>query len=112
MIIKAISLHQPWAQYIADGRKTIETRDWYTAYRGDLLICSARKPALKGFLCGFGLAVVELYDCRLMRYSDEAGACCPWRKGAFSWLLSNTRPVRPPFSVRGRQGLFDVEIDL
>ena len=26
--MKAITLHQPWASLIADGRKTIETRSW------------------------------------------------------------------------------------
>ena len=26
--MKALTLHQPWASLIADGRKTIETRSW------------------------------------------------------------------------------------
>lgn len=26
--MKAISLHQPWASFVADGSKTIETRSW------------------------------------------------------------------------------------
>lgn len=42
--MKAISLHQPWASLMAIGAKTIETRSWGTSYRGDLAICSTRKP--------------------------------------------------------------------
>ena len=30
--------------------------------------------------------------------------------GRFAWKLSNCRPIREPFPVRGRQGLFEVEL--
>lgn len=36
--MKALTLHQPWAQFVALGVKTIETRSWSTDYRGRLLI--------------------------------------------------------------------------
>jgi activating signal cointegrator 1 len=42
-IIKAISLHQPWATLITMGLKKYETRSWATSYRGPLLICAAKK---------------------------------------------------------------------
>ncbi len=38
--MKALSIKQPWAHYIASGQKTIETRTWETKYRGPLLICA------------------------------------------------------------------------
>lgn len=38
MIIKAVSLYQPWARLVAQGVKTIETRSWSTEYRGKLAI--------------------------------------------------------------------------
>lgn len=41
--IKAISLWEPWASLIATGAKTVETRSWHTKYRGELLICAAKK---------------------------------------------------------------------
>ncbi len=41
MVIKALSLWEPWASLMRCGAKTIETRSWYTAYRGPLLICAA-----------------------------------------------------------------------
>ncbi|MDZ8263691.1 ASCH domain-containing protein [Nostoc sp. ChiQUE01b] len=45
-IIKAISLHQPWATLIPMGLKKYETRSWSTSYRGPLLICAAKKSSI------------------------------------------------------------------
>jgi len=36
--MKAITLHQPWATYMAVGLKMIETRSWPTTHRGWLAI--------------------------------------------------------------------------
>lgn len=111
MKIKALSLHQPWATYIADGKKTIETRTWCTDYRGDMLICSTKKPALKSFPCGMALAIVELRGCRRMLKRDEKAAMCPYAPGRWSWIIGNIRRIDTPFSVKGQQGLFELEID-
>lgn len=40
--MKALSLWQPWATYIAIGAKTIETRSWGTPFRGELAIHAAK----------------------------------------------------------------------
>lgn len=53
--MKAISLWQPWASLMASGAKKIETRSWPTKYRGQLVICSAKKiipEGIKGSLAG------------------------------------------------------------
>lgn len=43
--MKALTLHEPWASLIAYGWKEVETRGWYTSYRGPLAIHAAlRKP--------------------------------------------------------------------
>jgi hypothetical protein len=43
--VKALTLHEPFASLIAYGWKEVETRDWYTTYRGPLAIHAAlRKP--------------------------------------------------------------------
>jgi len=43
--MKALTLHEPFASLIAYGWKEVETRDWYTSYRGPLAIHAAvRKP--------------------------------------------------------------------
>ena len=36
--MKFLTIRQPWAQLIAVGAKTIETRSWSTSYRGPLAI--------------------------------------------------------------------------
>lgn len=110
MKIKAISLHQPWASMIAQGVKTIETRLWYTPYRGELLIVSTKKPEIEGLLCGFALCVVKIIDCRPMLVSDECNARCVWERRLYSWVLDDIRKIKP-FRVRGYQGIYEVEIE-
>lgn len=41
--MKCLTLHQPWATLVAIGAKKIETRSWYTQYRGPLAIAAAKK---------------------------------------------------------------------
>jgi hypothetical protein len=40
-VIKALTLKQPWAEFVRRGDKRIETRGWRTAYRGPLAIHAA-----------------------------------------------------------------------
>lgn len=39
--MRGLTLHQPWATAVAFGLKTIETRSWGVAYRGELAIHAA-----------------------------------------------------------------------
>lgn len=45
--MKAISLWQPWATFIASGAKKIETRSWATSYRGPIAIHAAKRKIMK-----------------------------------------------------------------
>ncbi|MDP9350376.1 MAG: ASCH domain-containing protein [Chloroflexota bacterium] len=40
--MKALTLHQPWATLVAIGAKRVETRSWYTPYRGELAIHASK----------------------------------------------------------------------
>jgi hypothetical protein len=40
--MKALTLTQPWASLMELGEKEIETRSWYTGYRGPLVIHAAK----------------------------------------------------------------------
>lgn len=40
--MRALSVMQPWASLIAHGHKKIESRSWYTAFRGELAIHAAK----------------------------------------------------------------------
>jgi hypothetical protein len=81
--MKALSLTQPWASLVALEAKRVETRSWYTAYRGPLVIHAAKgfprdckelassppfQRGLKGATqeslpLGAGLCLVELVAC-------------------------------------------------
>jgi hypothetical protein len=80
--MKALTIHQPYAELIARGDKRVENRVWRTHHRGDLAIHAGLKyvrdedlpPFLRGYAalgggeddnCDFGaiIAVVEVIDC-------------------------------------------------
>ena len=107
-VLKALSLKQPWANMIATGEKTIETRRWPTDYRGLLLIVSSKTPDIPPAGCAVALAT--LVECRPMTRSDERSARCRVYPGAFAWVLRDIRRLKA-FSVRGRLGLYDVIVD-
>jgi hypothetical protein len=55
------------------------------------------------------LAIVRLIDCRPMTKEDEKAACLRFYPRANSWVLADVRRIKP-FPVRGRVGLFDVQL--
>ena len=57
-----MSLHQPYAQLIAEGAKRIETRSWNTSYRGPLAI-----HASKGLPPGGVDALIDLCETKPFR---------------------------------------------
>jgi hypothetical protein len=127
MECRGLSMYQPWAWFVALGIKTIETRFWYTSYRGPILICSGlfydhswqqicsrpiepdccRSRDLKR---GEALCVVNLVDCRPMEKRDERASMIHFEPSAqrFSWVLDEKIIRVAPFAVRGRQRLFKV----
>lgn len=44
-----------------------------------------------------------------MTKADEKAACCEVYSGAWSWVLENIRLVKP-FPVKGRLGLYEVDL--
>ena len=106
--MKAISIRQPWANLIAQGDKTIETRTWATDYRGEILIVSSRDPDIPP--AGYALAVATLVDCRPMSVLDEPAARCRKYPKAVAWVLENVRPFKRPFPVQGQLKVFEVDV--
>lgn len=136
MKIKAISIWQPWASLIAVGAKKYETRSWHPHYRGLLLICSSiRKTALinlardypevlrvvsrkmmrpSDFPLGMAVAIADLVTTiqthRITPIGvDDEFTLGDFSPGRYAWKLENVRAI-DPFPVKGRQGLFDVEL--
>ena len=115
----ALSLWQPWASAIALGLKKIETRSWYTPYRGPLLIHAAKTrqggsaPARWGAV-PYGALVarcilVDVVRAENAHVSEAEGQWGDFEPGRWAWLLRDVVPLSPPIPWRGRQGLFDVD---
>ena len=118
--MKAISIKQPWALFVAEGPKSIETRKWQTSYRGNLLIVASRTPDWASMesltrpiplILGGAICVANLVDCKPMTKADEEAAMCSVYPGAYSWVLEDIRTITP-FAVKGQLRLFDVPYDL
>ncbi|UPK31846.1 ASCH domain-containing protein [Bradyrhizobium sp. 186] len=124
---KALSIMQPWAWLIVNGRKDIENRDWTTRYRGPVAIHAGKKgdkgpwhdlvngihPVTgerlgwsidisgarpPGADCGGIVGVAEIVDC-----VDSSGS--PWFVGRYGFVIRNARPV-PFIPVKGALGFF------
>lgn len=106
--MKALSVKEPFAELIASGKKTIETRTWNTNYRGKLLIVASLVPKTKN--SGKAIAVTEIIDCRPMNDMDIDSACCRPYQNAKSWVLKNTRRIKP-FRVKGQLNIYNVTIN-
>lgn len=128
--MKAISLFEPYATAMALGLKENETRSWPTSHRGDLVICATKRAMdpwmrelcqrvgipLNAVAHGCAVCVVELYA---VDRSDGFKARNPIEKalgdytgGRFIWRTRNLRRLAKPVPVRGKQGLFELQIDL
>ena len=102
--MKALTIKQPYAQLILEGRKKTEWRVWSTTYRGPLAIhaglgvdreeCERVGYDAKTLPRGAVLCTVEMYDCKEL--SD----------GWFAWKLRKVKKIRP-VPMRGRLGLWD-----
>lgn len=132
--MRAITLYQPWASLIADGRKTFETRTWTTTYRGPIAIhAGSMVVAEYAVECGYkpeGLprgaivAVARLAGVitteQAQRTFDDTMPFARAREefchgdyslGRYAWELADVRPV-PALWIPGRQGLWDVPPDV
>lgn len=107
MQVRALTVRQPWANLIAEGKKTLEIRTWKTKYVGALLICSSKTPKIEP--CGMAVAVAWLSGVKEFLPEDAGKAHIAYEKGMNAWMLSDIRKILNPFPVHGKLGLFHVE---
>jgi len=104
--MKALTVRQPWASLIADGRKTIEVRSWPTKYRGPLLITASARSNPDNLPTGCTICLVDLIDCRHPETNaDAAAAQCDLGEEDWCWLLANPRPV-PNLPIKGKLSIW------
>jgi predicted transcriptional regulator len=117
--MKALSLKQPFAELILQGRKKIELRKWNTKFRGEFFIHASKssdKKAMKEFgfselPCGCIVGKARLVDVK--KYANEEEhkkdnslhlASSDW--GSYGFVLEN--PIRvKEISINGKLGFWD-----
>ena len=103
--MKTITIQQPWAQLICDGKKKTEYRTWSTNHRGKLAIHAGqvidkeecRRVGLDpdSLPRGCVICIVEMYGCKKTVGTPDS----------FGWQLRNVRKIRP-VRARGKLGLW------
>jgi hypothetical protein len=110
-MIKILSVHQPYANYILNGEKTLEIRTWKTKYRGKILICSTINkkftPKINNYRFGEALCIAEIYDVVEFLPEHTKKSKIDFIKNHFAWCLKNITPIIKPFKIKGQQGLFN-----
>jgi len=116
--MKALSISQPWAWLIAHGYKDVENREWYTDYRGPLIIHASRTWSQSGFefiiermdlwvpekekyVFGALIGMVDMIDC-VDQYQSK------WFFGSWGFVFENAQIFQNPIPYSGHLKLFDV----
>lgn len=118
-LYKAIILNDykdtPYATWVKEGSKKIETRSRVFAYRGDIIICCGKTNS-ESENSGKALCVVEIWKVRKMVRADEESARCLYKPKLQSYLLRNWRHFNYDFDflklkVSGAwQGIFEIRL--
>lgn len=117
--MKALSILQPWAWLIVNGHKDIENRNWWTGFRGPVLIHAGKTYPKRDYesdvedythaygsyplreeMIGGIVGIATIVDC--VKQSES-----PWFNGPYGFVLRDARPL--PFRpYRGQLGFFEV----
>ncbi len=122
--MKALTVKQPWADWIVSGKKDIENRTWRTSYRGRILIHAAKTIVSDSEIENYQLPIarttlraqaggipcvtsaiigsVEVVDCVMNHPSEWA------EKDVWNWVLAN--PIKfenPILNVAGKLSLWE-----
>lgn len=115
--MKALTVRQPWASYIAEGRKRYETRSKPTRHRGPLAIHAGKnteimaQKGLTGLPLGAVVCTVQLVACHrtedLQDISEEERSMGDFSPGRYAWDLRVVEVFDQPIPARGNQGLWN-----
>jgi hypothetical protein len=122
--MKALSLKQPWAELVVQGRKTIETRKWNTAFRGEFLVHASGNTDAKamqkfGFkelpqqmIVGRAMLIeVKVYKDRAEWDADDSkNFAKEWWDGKkrYGYVLQNVKRLTPK-PCEGKLNFFEVQ---
>lgn len=125
--MKCLSVSQPYADLIVNGKKTIELRTWNTKFRGEFLIHAPSK--IKNDACkklgideiklrtGAIIGKAEIYDVKIYGSISELNtdykkhfASEEFLHHKYGFLLRNPKKLRIPIPYKGSLGFFNVEL--
>lgn len=134
--MKALSIMQPHAELIRNGKKVIETRSWGTNYRGEILIHASKTAIpkavrqnaellsligdrpLKELEHGFIVAKAILVRCEYMtqqfvetmkRYDPQEYTAGYYSVGRWAWFLEDVEPLDKPIPAKGHLSVWDYD---
>lgn len=119
--MKALSLKQPWAELILQGKKKIEIRKWNTHFRGTFLIHSSKVPDAKNMKkfrfenlpCGFIVGKAELVNVKEYKndkdfIKDKSLHLATEDFGKYGFLLKNVRRINK-IPAKGKLNFWNFE---
>ncbi len=130
--MKVLSLIEPWASLIKEGKKVIETRSWNTTYRGELYIHASMKKIKKNdehiaellelipnVDMGYGniICKCKLVDCVYMdedflskiKKDKQEYLCGEYSIGRYAWVLEDVEPLATPIPTKGHLSIWNYE---
>jgi ASCH domain len=121
----ALSVQQPWAELLVEGRKSIEIRAWSTDYRGRLWLHASSKsqPELEqlfgledtykgGFVGSILLsAIVPMTSDRWVQWRSSHLDAGQYRHGMFAWIMEAPHRFLTPVRGKGQLRLFEPSED-
>ena len=120
--MKTLSLKQPFAELILQGKKKIELRKWNTHFRGEFLIHSSKIPdkkAMKNFgfqelPCGFIVGKAKLIEVKKYKNKKEHDkdkklhlASNKW--GNYGFILKNVKRINL-ISTKGKLNFWNFDL--
>lgn len=120
--MKALSLKQPWAELVIQGRKTIELRRWNTKFKGRFLVHASgnidenemKKHNFTNLPRQAIIGSAELVDIKEYKNEKEfledkdkhLASSMKW--GSYGFILKNPERITP-IKHKGQLGFFEVK---
>ena len=126
--MKCLSVCQPFAELIVDGKKTIELRKWNTKFRGEFLVhaaknvlqedCKRMKISPETMVTGAIIGKVSLVDVKKYNSDKELDvdrkkhhAETNVTKNKYGFILEDPKKLRVPIEYSGKLNFFEFHPD-
>ncbi len=126
--MKCLSVCQPFAELIVQGKKTIELRKWNTKFRGEFLVHAPQKIRIDDckrlkmkdtLTTGAIIGKVELVDVK--KYENKSELKLDSKKhlaqhdksdNKYGFILQNPKQLKVPIPCNGQLNFFEFKPDL